>query len=173
MNGLKNALDKIKIASPCSANWNEMIGDNRKRHCAECKLNVYNLSDMTKSEAESFLINSEGRVCLRVYRRKDGSVITRDCPVGFAKLKRKVSRAATAVLASLIGLFTGLFSFYQTEVNLPDLDNHIVVENDDPIVEESPLPIAGKPTNLDEIRSEIDKSQKKKVLMGRLIIKRK
>lgn len=111
MNELKNALDKIKIASPCGASWNEMIGDDRKRHCAECKLNVYNLSDMTKTEAESFLINSEGRVCLRIYRRADGSVITRDCPVGLAKLKKKVSRAATAVFTMLATFFAGVFAF--------------------------------------------------------------
>lgn len=111
MNELKNALDKIKIASPCGANWNEMIGDNRKRHCAECKLDVYNLSDMTKTEAEGFLINSEGRVCLRIYRRTDGTVITRDCPVGFAKLKRRVSRAATAVFTMLATFFAGVFAF--------------------------------------------------------------
>jgi hypothetical protein len=36
-----NPLDKIKIASPCGANWDEMYGSERKRFCAECKLNVY------------------------------------------------------------------------------------------------------------------------------------
>lgn len=111
MNELKNALDKIKIASPCGASWSEMIGDDRKRHCAECKLNVYNLSAMTKTEAESFLINSEGRVCLRIYRRADGTVITRDCPVGLAKLKKKISRAATAVFTMLATFFAGVFAF--------------------------------------------------------------
>lgn len=110
MNELKNALDKIRIASPCGANWNEMLGDDRKRHCAECRLNVYNLSDMTRPEAESFLINSEGRICLRVYRRADGTVITRDCPVGFAKLKRRVSRVATAFFTMLATFSAGVFA---------------------------------------------------------------
>ncbi len=109
MKKFTNPLDKIKIASPCGANWNEMIGDGRKRHCAECKLNVYNLSDMTKREAENFLINSEGRVCLRIYRRKDGTIITKDCPVGLAKLKKKVSRAATAIFTMIATFFVGVF----------------------------------------------------------------
>src|SRR5215217_962167 len=99
MEKFTNPLDKIKIASPCGANWNEMRGDNRRRYCTSCKLNVYNLSGMTRAEAESFLINSEGRVCLRIHRRTDGTVITRDCPVGWQKLKRKVSRTAAAVFA--------------------------------------------------------------------------
>ncbi len=110
MQKFSNPLDNIKIASPCGANWNEMIGNNRKRYCAECKLNVYNLSDMTREEAENFLINSEGRVCLRIFRRNDGTVLTQDCPVGWAKIKRKISRMATAALAMFAGIFSGVFT---------------------------------------------------------------
>ena len=106
MRKFTNPLDKIRIASPCGADWKAMRGDDRRRYCALCKLNVYNLSDMTRAEAESFLINAEGRVCLRVFRRTDGSVITKDCPVGWRKVKRKVSRTAAALL-SLIAGFTG------------------------------------------------------------------
>jgi hypothetical protein len=40
-------LNDLRIASPCSANWDEMVGDNRQRFCGDCKLNVYNLSGMT------------------------------------------------------------------------------------------------------------------------------
>ncbi len=42
MNKFTNPLSNIKIASPCSQDWNEMIGTERKRFCGECKLNVYN-----------------------------------------------------------------------------------------------------------------------------------
>ena len=69
MRNFTNPLDNIHIASPCPANWDEMFGDGRKRHCGECKLNVYNLSDMTRREAEDLLINSEGRLCVRFFRR--------------------------------------------------------------------------------------------------------
>ena len=69
-----NPLDSIKIASPCSADWGSMVGDNRQRHCGECKLNVYNLSGMSKKDAENLILNSEGRLCARFYRRKDGTI---------------------------------------------------------------------------------------------------
>ena len=55
-------LKNLKIASPCSANWDEMYGDERKRFCGECKLNVYNLSGMTHYDAENLLRNAEGRM---------------------------------------------------------------------------------------------------------------
>ena len=62
MRKFNNPLDNIHIASPCNANWEEMFGNERKRHCGECRLNVYNLSDMTRRAAENLLVNSEGRL---------------------------------------------------------------------------------------------------------------
>jgi hypothetical protein len=106
-----NLLNNIKVASPCSADWNAMIGNNRKRFCGDCKLNVYNLSDMPQADAENFLLASEGRVCVRFFRRTDGTVLTQDCPVGWAKVKRKISRTATAAFSLFAGLFGGLFAF--------------------------------------------------------------
>ena len=104
-----NPLDKIKIASPCGANWDEMYGSERKRFCAECKLNVYNISEMTKDEAENFILRSEGRLCLRIYQRRDGTVITRDCPVGWARVKRRISRVYSAALGLAGGFLAGVF----------------------------------------------------------------
>ena len=82
-----NSLNNIKIASPCSQDWNAMIGTERKRYCGDCKLNVYNLSGMSRTEAENLITNSEGRLCVRFFRRADGSVLTQDCPVGWRAVK--------------------------------------------------------------------------------------
>ena len=97
-------LNNIKVASPCSANWDEMLGDDRKRYCGECKLNVFNLSGMTKMEAENLLLDSEGRVCVRFYRRSDGTVLTQDCPVGWAKKQFLVSIVLPCAV-SMLGSF--------------------------------------------------------------------
>ncbi len=102
-------LNNIRIASPCSADWNEMYGSERKRFCGDCKLNVYNLSDMTKDEAENLLMKSEGRLCVRFYQRADGSVITQDCPVGWTKVKQRTKVYATAALSLVMALLSGLF----------------------------------------------------------------
>ena len=108
MNKFTNPLDNIKIASPCSQDWNSMSGDERKRFCGECKLNVYNLSGMTKAEAENLLMTSEGRLCVRFYRRSDGTVLTQDCPVGWAAFKRRVTKTAAAFASLLFGVISGL-----------------------------------------------------------------
>ena len=43
---------------------------------------------MTREEAHQLIAQHEGGVCVRLYRRADGTVITADCPVG----KREATR---------------------------------------------------------------------------------
>lgn len=100
---------KMRIAAPCTESWAEMRGDTRMRHCERCRLNVYNLSAMTRPEAEELIRRTEGRLCVRFYQRKDGTVLTRDCPVGLEArhLRRFVAVAATLVLALLACIVAG------------------------------------------------------------------
>src|SRR5215467_15227721 len=96
------ALNSIQVAAPCPMSWEKMTGDDRVRHCQECKLNVYNLSDMTRREAENLIANREGRLCVRFYRRADGTILTRDCPRGLQALTARVSRIAGAVVSAIM-----------------------------------------------------------------------
>jgi hypothetical protein len=81
-----------------------MQGDERVRYCAVCSLNVYNFAEMTRDEVRELLARNEGRVCVRLYRRADGTVLTRDCPTGLRELRRRASRAAAAAVAMLLSL---------------------------------------------------------------------
>lgn len=89
----------IKIASPCTMSWEGMSGDERQRHCAACKLNVYNISEMTIAEAEALIVEKEGRVCVRLFRRHDGTVLTKDCPKGLAAVRARMQKSIAAVTA--------------------------------------------------------------------------
>lgn len=117
MSKFENPLNNIKIASPCQADWNEMYGDNRKRFCGDCKLNVYNLSGMSRDEAESLIQNAEGRLCVRFFQRADGTVITEDCPVGWARVKQRTAVFVTAAFSMVMALFTGMLfvSFFSKQ----------------------------------------------------------
>ena len=118
-NNFTSPLNNLKIASPCSQDWDAMIGDERKRFCGECKLNVYNLSGMTRVEAEQLLANSEDRLCVRFFKRADGTVLTEDCPVGWQRVKRRISQTAAAAFSLIIGVLGGLgftTAFSQTSV---------------------------------------------------------
>jgi hypothetical protein len=94
-------LERLAIASPCTMSWDSMTGDEKSRHCAQCNLKVHNLSAMTREEAEALISGPDNaRVCVRLYRRSDGTVMTQDCPVGLAaaraRLRRVVARMAAA-----------------------------------------------------------------------------
>ena len=48
-------LHELQMASPCSANWDEMKGAERVRRCGRCRLNVYRTSDLTREDLEVLL----------------------------------------------------------------------------------------------------------------------
>jgi len=79
------------------------------RFCGECKLNVYNLSGMSRQEAEDLVAGAEGRLCVRFYRRIDGTIITENCPVGWAMVKQRAKVYVTAAFSLLMTLLSGLF----------------------------------------------------------------
>jgi hypothetical protein len=80
-------VSNIRIASPCHVTWNSMRerdGDPRVRHCDRCDQPVFDLNRLPLAEAEAIVRAREQgqRLCVRLYRRTDGSVLLRDCPVG-------------------------------------------------------------------------------------------
>lgn len=112
MSRFSNPLSKVRVASPCPADWDSMIGDERVRSCGQCELNVYNLSAMTKAQAENLIVRTEGRLCVRFFRRTDGSILTQDCPVGLRALRHRMSRIRRAVVSMLLGFFAGSAGSY-------------------------------------------------------------
>lgn len=102
-------INKLRVASPCSVPWETMTGDERIRHCHSCKMNIYNISEMTKTEVENLIGKREDRICIRLYKRADGTVLTKDCPVGFRAYQKRVARFAGAALTAILGLFSVSF----------------------------------------------------------------
>jgi len=91
MNGFKFNNHQFEIASPCDENWDQMMGDDKTRHCDSCEKNVYNLSAMKEEEISELLSRPE-KVCVRLYKRHDGTVLTEDCPVGLDQVKGLLKR---------------------------------------------------------------------------------
>lgn len=116
----KIPLEQITVASPCTVAWDAMTGDDRTRFCGECRQHVYNLSELSREEAEALVAGREGRLCVRFFVRFDGTMMTRDCPVGWRAVKRRMARigaAAAALLFAVFGLAT-MGAFAATRDNL-------------------------------------------------------
>jgi hypothetical protein len=101
-----DALSRLSIAKPCPASWDAMTGDDRVRHCELCKLNVYSIAALTTAEALDLVTKAEGRVCGRLYKRADGTVLTADCPVGVKAAWRRVAWAAAGAAVIVLTVST-------------------------------------------------------------------
>ena len=112
-------LQRIYVASPCNVPWESMQGDDHVRHCASCDKDVFDLSSLTRDEAEKLLIEKKGKLCAQYYRRADGTVLTADCEVGVAKKKkarRKAAVVAGAFAAAAAGALAGAFAMREERV---------------------------------------------------------
>lgn len=102
-------LDRLRIATPCPISWEQMTGNSQVRFCEHCRLNVYNISELSRREAESLIASTEGRLCARLYRRADGTILTKDCPVGLRALRMRISKRTAAVFAAIAGISSVVF----------------------------------------------------------------
>jgi hypothetical protein len=102
-----SALDEqaIVIQSPCTVPWESMRGDRVQRFCGQCQLHVHDVSEMSRVEIRSLLATTNGHCCLRVWRRPDGRVITKDCDRVLRAIRRRLAamRVAAAGLLALVG----------------------------------------------------------------------
>jgi hypothetical protein len=101
---------RATLASPCTAKWEEMDGDQRQRFCNQCQLSVLNASEMSDEEVmlSIMALQTGKRVCMRIYRRADGTILTKDCPVGLRKKLAAGVRRAAAWLAGGLSMLLSL-----------------------------------------------------------------
>lgn len=105
-----NILEQLRVASPCSARWGDMSGDERARFCQHCCKHVFDLSAMTRTEAEALIREKEGKCCGRFYRRRDGRMLTADCRVGWRIRQWRLFKVCVALFAFVALARTGLFA---------------------------------------------------------------
>ena len=133
-------LQNVRVASPCDASWDAMtsIDGDRVRFCEGCQKRVYNLSALGQAEAEGLLRAHEGHLCVRYYRRRDGTILTTDCPVGL-RAARQLILTRTRVSVGLCLVLCAAFAAHHsanTYLNQPSMGD---VPSEAPI----PGPIVG------------------------------
>ena len=104
----ESILDHVRVASPCNARWEDMAGDDRARFCKHCSKHVFNLSAMSRVEAETLVREKEGKFCGRFSRRQDGTMLTADCSVGRGVRRRRFVRLFAVAFAAVMLLSSAL-----------------------------------------------------------------
>lgn len=108
-----DVLDNLRVATPCPMDWDRMVGDEKRRFCEHCGLHVHNTAAMTREEVLALVEEASqgGRVCARLYERVDGTLLTRDCPVGLAAARARLRRVCGRVAAALSLAISGAWVF--------------------------------------------------------------
>ena len=70
---------ELHIAEPCSADWDQMTGDDRKRFCSSCTKHVHNVSELTEGEARA-LFSENDNLCVQYAFNREGKVLFADTP---------------------------------------------------------------------------------------------
>jgi hypothetical protein len=127
-------LDNVRTASPCAASWDDMVGDHQVRRCGGCNKDVFNLSHMTREDAERLIQATSGKLCARYYRRADCTILTADCSVGAgAARRRKLVVAGTTLMIAV----AGVLAYERTthaDAEAPDVQVAVAAEELVPVV---------------------------------------
>jgi hypothetical protein len=63
---------------------------------------------MTREEAEDLIRRTDGRLCVRFYKRRDGTILTRNCPVGLRAIKERLTGTSAAIIKGLLTLLASV-----------------------------------------------------------------
>ena len=152
-------LEHIQIATPCDAKWENMLGDERVRFCGACAKHVYNISRMQREEALGLIQQTEGNICIRLYRRHDGTVQVEDCPVGLAK---KAARQFRRLFLASMTLFVTLLAFFWGQNEYKSVGGHVSATESTGTPDE--MVLMGEM----EIDHAPEQAKKPRVIMGRM-----
>jgi hypothetical protein len=159
-------LDNIRIAAPCTVDWNAMTGDERVRQCGQCQNSVFNLSGMTRDAAEALMIERNGELCVRYFQRHDGTIMLADCTIGIGRDHRHrwIAAGAAALVAGGFGAAATLYQLRAPEmlkqdpprVETPRPPPIMYRVSPPPTVHVPPLPVPTQPTPIGKKLQPID-----------------
>jgi hypothetical protein len=164
----RDAIDEIEISSPCTVSWDDMRaagGDGRVRFCGQCRQNVYNVEAMSRVQARRLIAARERRVCVRILRRPDGTVVTADC---WARLRAARRRGFLPFLGMMV--FVGFTELIAMGVGLVRLKG--LMEGAAPLPPESALadiPVLPRPRMMGALPVRRSPPETPDYLMGDIV----
>lgn len=99
-------VDRLKIDFPCTADWNQMRGNERIRYCEECNKYVYDFARLPRRQVEEMMAASPGRICAKL-TYKNNSLVFLDSKPRPRPESHRASPLAAAILTAMLGINTG------------------------------------------------------------------
>jgi len=95
----RDFIQQLRIASPCSVDWDAMIGNNRVRFCEHCRLSVHHVDSLTRKQLRRLIARSNGRVCVNYTRSQTQPTL----PI-LHKIGRRTSALAAGAFSASLSL---------------------------------------------------------------------
>ena len=116
---------QFEITSPCTENWDAMIGNDRVRFCSHCRLSVHDLSQLNRKQIRRLILKSKGRLCVRYSSGNPRPTVS---PVRVLhKIGRRTSMIAASAFSATLGLTSAMAAsnLSRSEFNSAHLHNSI------------------------------------------------
>jgi ankyrin repeat protein len=120
----KSFIDSVRVASPCSEDWEKMEGNERVRFCSHCSKHVNNLSDMTRKEAMRLVRASGGKLCIRYI--PDPHTKRPLFAEQLLQITRRTPRLTAGVMSASLSLSTLAYAQTEAQPSLHDNNANIV-----------------------------------------------
>ena len=85
---------RFEITSPCTEDWDAMLGNDRIRFCSHCQRSVHDLSQLNRKQIRRLILKSNGRLCVRY------SAVNPKPPATPARVLYKIGRRTSMIAAS-------------------------------------------------------------------------
>jgi hypothetical protein len=100
----KRVFQDVRVGSPCTQEWSEMVGNGQVRFCSHCAKDVNNLSSMSRRDAIRFVRRSGGGLCIRymVDPKTNAPMFAEQ----LIQISRRAPRVAAGVMSASLSLST-------------------------------------------------------------------
>lgn len=98
----RDSAPQLHITSPCSMDWDSMIGNDRVRFCEHCQLTVHNIDHASQKQIKRLIERSNGRLCVN-YRQPAPQKTP--APILY-KIGRKTSIIAASAFSATFSITT-------------------------------------------------------------------
>ena len=95
----RDFIQQLRIASPCSVEWDAMIGNDRVRFCEHCNLSVHHVDSLSRKQLRRLIARSNGRVCVNYTRSQTQPTL----PI-LHKIGRRTSALAAGAFSASLSL---------------------------------------------------------------------
>ena len=110
---------RFEITSPCTEDWDAMLGNDRIRFCSHCQRSVHDLSQLNRKQIRRLILKSNGRLCVRY------SAVNPKPTATPARVLYKIGRRTSMIAASAFSASLSISSAMAANSQKPDYRAHL------------------------------------------------